>query len=113
MPQPEHNATRCVAAIAAMAHHERKRPLAFGNAFTIKSRPLIEACCQEQKPSENLARVCHPEIEQTVALEHPLHDGRDQRESDPYKEIADSEPDSCCEWPALCPGLSADTGVRQ
>ena len=40
-----------------------------------------------------------------------MHQRGEQRESDPYNEIASSEPNSCSEWRALRPGVSAHTGI--
>ena len=46
-------------------------------------------------------------------LQRPLHKGGEQRESDPYKEIAGNKPNSCNKWRALRLGVSAYTGVHE
>src|SRR5215475_8998367 len=93
-----------------MAHQERKRRLALGKAYIFEPGPLIAAGRHEHERSENIARACHRGIEQSSTLKCPLHQGGEQGEGGPSKEIADDEQDRCSEWRALRPGLPAHTG---
>src|SRR5215467_15387026 len=113
MAKPEYYATRRVAVKATVAHQEHKRHLALRKAYVMKSGPLIEARCDEYESSGDIARDCHRGVEQTGALERPLHQGRDQRKSDPYKEIASSEPNGCSKRRALRVALSTHASVDE
>ena len=77
-----------------MAHYKFKRLLALGKAYLLEPRPLIGARRNEQEPSKDFAGGCHREIEQSGTLKSPLRQCSERRESGPYKEIANSEPNS-------------------
>src|SRR5215475_7935599 len=96
-----------------MAHQERKRRLALGKTYIFEPSPLIAARRYEHETTEKAARGSHRGIKQSGTLNCPLHQGGEQRESGPGKEIAGNEPDSCSEWRALRPGLAAHTGVHE
>src|SRR5215472_2855295 len=50
--------------------------------------PLIAAGRHQQEPSDNVAGACHRVIEQRGTLKCPMDQRGEQRERDPYKEIA-------------------------
>src|SRR3954452_24492296 len=113
MVKPEHDATRHIAAKATVVRQEEKGPLALGKACVLETGPLIAARRYEKKPSENIARACHRGIEDAGSLKCPLHQRGEQRESEPGKEIAGSEPNGCREWRAPRLGVPAHTCISE
>src|SRR6516162_6941596 len=113
MAKPEHYATWRVRTKAAIAHQKRKRRLALGKAYIFKPGPLISARRYEYEPCEYVVRACHRVIKPTGTFERPLRQGGEQRESNPYKQIAGAEPNCCNEWPGLRLGLAPDAGVHE
>src|SRR5215469_18202469 len=113
MAKSEREGTRRVPAKAASAHQKRKRRVALGKADILEPGPLIAAGRYEQEAADYVARACHRVIKQSGTLKRPLHERGEQCASDPDKEIADSEPNSCNEWPVLRFSLSADAGIHE
>src|SRR6516164_8600868 len=96
-----------------MTHQESKRPLAFGKAYLLEPGPLIATRRYEHERAKDVARTGHPGIEQSGTLKRPLQQSGEQRESQPYKQIASYEPNGCSKGRALRRGVSPNTGVHE
>src|SRR6516225_4816182 len=74
---------------------EEEWRLALRQAHILKRRPLIYAGCNQHAAAEHVARACHRRIEQSCAVERPLGERRDQRETGPGQKITGDKPTGC------------------